>query len=256
MTRIRVRFTKLGKVRFTSHRDVARMWERALRRAQVPVARSQGFSPRPKLHFGLALSTGHESLAEYLDIDLVEGTSVDLDTLPARLTPALPGGLTATAAAEVDPRAPSLQHAVTSSRWEVEVLGLDLPALRTRTDELLAAPELVMVRQRKGKDVSDDVRPHLFHLQPTAPLDGGALLVAELGTLGRALRPSELLTLLGEDAHEGKVRRTHQFIEHDGTRSEPLAPVSEAGPPHAVAPTPALPLDPPSPAPHAQARAS
>ena len=68
--RIRVRFVKVGKVRWTSHRDLARVWERAIRRVALPVAYSQGFSPRPKMHFGLALSTGHESLAEYLDIDL------------------------------------------------------------------------------------------------------------------------------------------------------------------------------------------
>ena len=55
--RIRARFAKRGKVRFTSHRDLARIWERVLRRAALPVARSEGFSPRPKLHFGLALST-------------------------------------------------------------------------------------------------------------------------------------------------------------------------------------------------------
>ncbi len=253
--RVRIRFTKQGKVRFTSHRDVARMWERALRRVGLPVARTQGFSPRPKLHFGLALSTGHESLAEYLDVDLVEGAEVDLDALPARLTDALPGGLAATAAVEVDPRAPSLQHAVTSSRWEIEVLGLDLPTLRARTEDLLAAPALVMVRQRKGRDVSDDVRPHLFHLQPTTPLAGGALLVAELGTLGRALRPSELVTLLGDDAREGRVCRTHQFTEHDGTRAEPLA-AAPLGQPQPAAPSGAPPARPPSPAPHAEARAS
>ena len=56
--RIRLRFRKQGKVRFTSHRDVARMWERALRRLQLPVAYTEGFSPRPKLSFGLALPTG------------------------------------------------------------------------------------------------------------------------------------------------------------------------------------------------------
>jgi radical SAM-linked protein len=85
--RIRVRFTKQGKVRFTSHRDVARLWERALRRAALPVASTEGFSPRPKMHFGLALSTGHESCGEYLDIDLREreGDDVDLDALPAML---------------------------------------------------------------------------------------------------------------------------------------------------------------------------
>src|SRR5689334_18250150 len=68
--KVRIRFSKLGKVRFTSHRDVARMWERALRRAAVPVAYTEGFSPHPKLSFGLALSTGHESLGEYLDVDI------------------------------------------------------------------------------------------------------------------------------------------------------------------------------------------
>ena len=65
MGRLRIRFTKLGKVRWTSHRDVARMWERAFRRAQLPVAYSAGFSPRPRVSFGLALPTGHESEADY-----------------------------------------------------------------------------------------------------------------------------------------------------------------------------------------------
>ena len=61
--RLRVRYSKKGKVRFTSHRDVARIWERALRRVGLGMAYSQGFSPRPKMSFGLALSTGHESEA-------------------------------------------------------------------------------------------------------------------------------------------------------------------------------------------------
>src|SRR3954466_12463420 len=88
---VRIRFSKLGKIRFTSHRDVARMWERALRRAAVPVAYTEGFSPHPKLSFGLALSTGHESFGEYLDIDLAE--PVDVESIPARLDPCLPIGL-------------------------------------------------------------------------------------------------------------------------------------------------------------------
>ena len=68
--RLRLRFTKTGKVRFTSHRDVARMWERALRRSQLPVAYSQGFVPHPLVSFGLALPTGCESRGEYLDVRL------------------------------------------------------------------------------------------------------------------------------------------------------------------------------------------
>ena len=70
--KVRVRFTKVGRVRWTSHRDVARMWERALRRGRMPVAYTAGFTPRPQLSFGLALPTGCESIAEYLDIALDE----------------------------------------------------------------------------------------------------------------------------------------------------------------------------------------
>src|SRR5690349_19784900 len=99
--KVRIRFSKLGKIRFTSHRDVARIWERALRRAAVPVAYTEGFSPHPKLSFGLALSTGHESLGEYLDVD-IDGSAepVDVEDLPARLDPGLPIGLDVQAAAE------------------------------------------------------------------------------------------------------------------------------------------------------------
>src|SRR3954464_13341272 len=107
-TTIRIRFSKLGKIRFTSHRDVARIWERALRRASVPVAYTQGFSPHPKLSFGLALSTGHESLGEYLDVDLAE--PVDVESIPARLDPCLPVGLHVQAADEIEPGTPSLQQ--------------------------------------------------------------------------------------------------------------------------------------------------
>ena len=67
---LRVRYSKLGKIRFVGHRDVARIWERALRKAEIPVLYSQGFSPHPRLSFGLALPTGFESEAEYVDIYL------------------------------------------------------------------------------------------------------------------------------------------------------------------------------------------
>ena len=120
--RMRLRFEKLGKIRFTSHRDVARIWERALRRASLPVAYSEGFSPRPKLSFGLALSTGHESVAEYLDVDFRD--EADITALPAQLTDQLPVGIDVTAAARVAPGAPSLQEDVTSCTWRIEVPDL------------------------------------------------------------------------------------------------------------------------------------
>jgi radical SAM-linked protein len=236
--RVRFRFTKLGKVRFTSHRDVARLWERALRRAELPVALTEGFSPRAKVHFGLALSTAHESLGEYLDVDFREPAAEELvlDQLPDLLTPLLPEGLTVERAAVISTADASLQQAVTSCRWEIEALGLEPPAAVDAVTRLLARPEVSMTRQRKGNDVTDDIRPYILHLAVLGPIPGivspsgtriitpaGSLLEAELGTQPRGLRSAELLAALEPPAEEGRVRRTHQWINLDGARTEPLS---------------------------------
>src|SRR5437763_785498 len=166
--KVRLRFAKLGKVRWTSHRDVARMWERAFRRITLPLAYTQGFSPRPKVSFGLALSTGHESVAEYLDIELAAGTAVDVATLPAQLSPALPVGIDVLAAVTIDDRAGSLQEEVTSCDWLVEVAGCSVAELEQLAAGALAADSLVITRQRKGHDVTDDVRPAVLSLEVTS----------------------------------------------------------------------------------------
>ena len=75
--RLRVRFSKIGKIRFIGHRDVARVTERAVRKVGLPVAYSEGFSPRMKLSFGLALPTGYESDAEYVELPLIAGAVRD-----------------------------------------------------------------------------------------------------------------------------------------------------------------------------------
>jgi len=210
----RLRFSKLGKVRWTSHRDVARMWERAFRRAGLPVTYTGGFSPRPKVSFGLALPTGHESLAEYLDVHL--DAEVDPVTLPGRLTPALPAGIDVTGGFALDAAAGSLQHEVTSCSWEVE---LDATGLTDRIDAALAAAELVVTRVRKGHPVTDDIRPAIRSL-----VVAGGRLRAELATQPRGLRPAEMLSVLDVAVEDCLVRRTHQWIERDGARWEPVSP--------------------------------
>jgi len=235
-----VRFVKLGKVRWTSHRDVARMWERALRRVSLPVAHTGGFTPRPKVSFGLALPTGHESLAEYLDVEL-DGDTPDVASLPARLTAALPAGIDVTAAVVAD-RGSSLQESVTSCSWEVEAVGAPVDEVEALVAEALAASSLVVTRERKGTAVTDDVRPAILAARvvgtPPCLADGyvdhdpGALVVAELGVHPRSLRPAEFLRALSPHLREGHVRRTHQWIERDGARWEPL-PLGATDAPHA-----------------------
>jgi radical SAM-linked protein len=240
--RVRFRFTKLGKVRFTSHRDVARLVERALRRAQLPVANTEGFSPRPKMHFGLALPTGGESLGEYLDIDFREpddpAGGLDLaqvETLAGILTPLLPIGLDITDAAVVDRRAPSLQEAVVSCTWRIDVAGRPAADLRAAADQLLAAESLPVSRERKGKIVHDDIRPNVEELEVGDDLT----LTTVLATQPRGVRPAELIGALsgfagGAPLEAGRVCRTHQWIMLDGARREPL-PASATGAPHAEA---------------------
>ena len=222
--KIRVRATKIGKVRFTSHRDAARMWERALRRAGMPVAFTEGFTPRAKISFGLALPTGAESIAEYVDIELqrdVAAADVDLDTLPARLSDALPHGFDVLAAIERDHRADSLQEAVTSCTWQLWSTQLGAEEHRDAR-RLLESTELVLERERKGKRSADDVRPMILDLRPDPT---GDRLIADLVTVGRALRPGELAELAypNIDARDVRALRTHQWLDDDGTRREVIA---------------------------------
>jgi radical SAM-linked protein len=234
---VRIRFAKQGKVRFTSHRDVSRMWERALRRARVQVAQTQGFRPRPKLSFGLALSTGHESVAEYLDVELADPLGdAELAGLPGRLSPELPVGVEVLAAAPLAPGSPSLQEAVRSCTWQIEALDLDADRAQGLVDRALAAESLIVARQRKGREVVDDLRPAVLSVTVIRPTPAGTELEAELAVHPRSVRPAELLAALDPALTEGRVRRAAQWTWRDGVRQEPL-PVASGR--HLPPPSPA-----------------
>jgi radical SAM-linked protein len=247
MARIRIRFAKVGKVRWTSHRDTARMWERAFRRANLPLVWTNGFSPRPKVSFGLALPTGYESVAEYLDLELIgdpvaESSDVDVTALPATLSAVLPQGVDATAATVIDDRAPSLQEQVSSCTWRLAVVPSDAAAaaiseaeLARRVERVLDAGSVVVTRQRKGVEVTDDIRPGILSVRAAGAGDEGIWLECDLTSQPRSLRPSELVAALGTDVQERHVRRLHQWIERDGARWEPLAlPPAATTAPHAL----------------------
>ena len=216
--RARLRFAKLGRVRWTSHRDVARMWERALRRGRVPVSYTAGFTPRPHLSFGLALPTGCESTAEYLDIAL--DAPLDPSQLAADISPLLPDGVDVLVAAMVEPGTTSLQEDVSSCTWEIDVPAISRHDLDLAVGRVLEAESLPIHRERKGRDVVDDLRPSVLALSCPGSDSGGVRLVAELGTRPRGVRPSELARVMGIEF--GLARRTCQWIERDGSRWEPL----------------------------------
>lgn len=210
---IRIKYTKLGKIRWIGHRDVARAMERAFRVVQLPLAFTEGFSPHPKVSFGLALSTGHESEAEYLDLVLAD--DVDLDLLPSTVSEALPTGIAVVGVERLVDRAPALQEAVTAVNWRVEIA----PAAdaRERMAAGLEAAALETTRRRKGREVREDVRPVIR----SAVVRDDTTVDMELNTQPRSAKPGEVLAAIG-GLTEVRALRTHQWIERDGARLEPL----------------------------------
>ena len=224
--RLRIRFAKHGKVRFTSHRDVARIWERALRRAGVPVAYSAGFSPRPKIAFGLALPTGYSSDAEYLDVEVdpVWLAGTDNETLVGTLTASLPAGMTALVAAGIASGGPSLQHAVTCCTWRIDAAGADATAASDAVARAMDGGELLAQRERKGRLTVDNIRPAVHAVEVQGNITDGVRLIAELATQPRAVRPAELLASLHPPLSVLRACRLHQWITTDAPeRQEPLA---------------------------------
>jgi radical SAM-linked protein len=175
----------------------------------------------------LALSTGHESDAEYVDLVLAE--PVDLDVLASRLNGGLPEGIDVVGAVALADRAPALQEAVTCVEWRVDVARGDLtqvhPArLREEIDAALAMPELEATRHRKGREVVEDVRPVVRRITVCGEPSAAGLptvVEMEMSTQPRGAKPGEVLAAIG-DFTDVRARRTHQWIERDGARQEPL----------------------------------
>lgn len=223
--KLRIRHTKLGKVRFTSHRDSARHWERAVRKAGVSLAYSGGFTPRPRMSFGLALPTGAESLAEYLDIELAPGVEADLEDLATRFDAALPVGYEVTHVVPRDAGSASLQEDVVACSWTIALAGVEAGELSSAITTTMAATTLMVDRERKGQRSTDDVRPAILDLSATTVAgDPRPHLCAMLATTGRGLRPLELVAALFPALDPvdtaARVLRTQQWIERDGSRRE------------------------------------
>ena len=202
---------------------MARIWERSVRRLQLPIAYSEGFSPRAKLSFGLALPTVFESHAEFVDLTLNE--RVPVDTLPEDLSGVLPEGVTVTGATQLEGKVDSLQECVESTSWSLFVDG-DLSELRDWSQHLLAADELLVTRERKGKSRTDDARPAILAVDVRSNTDtnvsAAVEIYAELATKPRALRPLELLDIHSPTYTLRRGRRVNQFIAPVGAQLDPL----------------------------------
>ncbi|MFI2200998.1 TIGR03936 family radical SAM-associated protein [Streptomyces sp. NPDC020192] len=246
MQRIRLRYTKRGRLRFTSHRDFQRAFERALRRAEVPMAYSAGFTPHPKVSYANAAPTGTGSEAEYLEIALTEAR--DPERLRALLDESLPVGLDIVDAVEA--RISGLADRLTASVWELRLDGVD-PADAGRAVEAFTQAETVEVQRMTKNGVRTfDARPAVVSLvslesqeslethssQADRPSDQPcAILRLVVRHVTPAVRPDDVLSGLRAVADlappvPAAVTRLAQGLldEETGTVTDPLAPDREA----------------------------
>ena len=152
--KLRIRYTKRGRLRFTSSRDFQRALERALRRADVPMAFSAGFHPHPKISYANAASTGTASEAEYVEISVTQ--RVEPESVRVALDEALPPGLDVLTVVEAAPGA--LADLLQASDWLLEFGGVDVPTLRTAVEVLMARDTAEVTRMMKSGPRTFDVR--------------------------------------------------------------------------------------------------
>ncbi len=202
--RIRITFQKLGALRYTGHLDLHKLWERAARRAELPLAYSQGFHPQPKMNIAAALPLGFSSRCEVLDMRLEH--DIQLDGLVEKLQGTLPTGIQVTSVESVDERAPTLQTQVVSAEYEVSLAEADFGSeVKRKIESVLAAESIVRIRREKEYDL----RP----LIETLDLLDGKILMKLAAREGATGRPEEVLDMLGIAFEDTRIERTRLIFQ-------------------------------------------
>jgi len=208
--KLRIRYAKRGRLRFTSHRDIQRAFERALRRAEVPMAYSAGFSPHPKVSWAGAAPTGVASEAEYVEIGVTR--ALDPVQLAKALDTSLPPDLDILEIVEAG--TPNLMERLEASLWEIRLRGVEPDVARAAVAAFLAADEVPVERMTKNGLRSFDARGAVAAAEAggDSAVQGGvgegdgqvdgpcAILRLVVRHLTPAVRPDDVLTGLGRVA--------------------------------------------------------
>ena len=235
--RLRIRYAKRGRLRFTSHRDFSRAFERALFRARVPMAYSSGFNPHPRISYAGASPTGAASEAEYLEIGLSE--VVEPGEVLRDLDESLPAGLDLL---EVVPSAGgSLADRLEASVWQITVTGTDVESLAEAAARLLATAEVPVERMTKKGLRQFDARAAIVSLVARAPgsstaeSEPCAILEVVLRHGTPSVRPDDVLAALREitgitTSPAALAQRLAQgpLDPRTGTVGDPLSPDRDA----------------------------
>jgi len=225
--KLRIRYAKRGRLRFASHRDLARTLERALRRAQVPMAFSAGFSPHPKISYLGAAPTGAASEAEYVEIGLSDRR--DPEQIRAALDAALPEDVAVLECVEAGEGTGSLADRIDTSVWRVELAGVTLKELQPAVDAFLASDVVTVAKRTKNGLKDIDARAAVASAS-AAEEAGCAILHMVVRQVTPAVRPDDVLAALTAVADlrpplpPRAVREAQGRLDDTGTVADPLGP--------------------------------
>lgn len=225
--RVRARYTKAGKVRYVSAIDLGRIWERALRQADLPIAYSEGFSPHPKVSFPDALPLGYASLAEYVELEFAG--PFPLAPAVRELNAAFPTGIDVRDTVELADGAPRLAKWLRASVWELAYDAGAVDALDEAAAEVLAAAHVPVARDRKGEVTEVDLRPALHDLRVAlVPSGPGELPPDPAGRpLADDVQPASSQTMAPElGAESARVRALVHHVEPPMRPSEVHAAIA------------------------------
>ncbi|HEX2954476.1 MAG TPA: TIGR03936 family radical SAM-associated protein [Bacillota bacterium] len=211
----RIRYEKRGALRYISHLDLMRTFERAFRRAELPVAFTEGFHPHPRVGLGPALPLGVESTAEYLDLSLTG--DIDPMSLQSRLNQSLPPNLHVTQVKLIHIKAKPLTAVINRATYLYdEITGSEGLALEEIMQELWERNELWVNRRTKEKiEKKINIRPLWHGWKVEEGKDGLSIVVEfEISNNG-SVRPDEFLNFLPETIYVGRVSRTGLWIQND-----------------------------------------
>jgi radical SAM-linked protein len=170
--RWRLVFAREEEARYLAHLDAVKLWERAFRRGEIPVATSEGFSPRPKLIFAAPLQLG--MLAEHELADLYLAERLTAPELRERLVAGMPRGYRVVDLHDVWVGAPAIAPQLMAADYRMTLLHVEQDRLTSATEHLLAAEQLPRLRRKEAREIPYDLRPLLIDLRVT-PAESAAL---------------------------------------------------------------------------------
>lgn len=230
--RIRLRYAKRGRMRFTSHRDFGRALERAVRRAGIPVAYSSGFNPHPRISYLGASPTGAASEAEYAEIALTE--SMPPEDVRRALDAALPDGIDVVDAVVAGPQA--LADRIEASVWQITLSDIPVASATAAVDAFLARDEVEVSRMTKKGLRTFDCRAAVIRAEVRLADDEGpgepcAILELVLRHGTPSVRPDDVLAGLGDvgGLHPQVPPLLNRVVQgpldaQSGTVGDPFAP--------------------------------